>query len=77
MCCGSHSRVGTVTGILVLKISVPWTEIFSGKSVPRTYFFEKNGPPLEKWSGYWRCIFLFVSASQAVLECPVALTSSS
>ena len=35
---------GTVTGTLVLKILVPWTEIFSGK----------NGPPgpivLVKWS---------------------------
>jgi len=30
---------GTVTRILVLKILVPWTEIFSGKMVPQDPFF--------------------------------------
>jgi len=30
---------GTVTGILVLKILVPRTEIFSGKMVPQDPFF--------------------------------------
>ena len=40
--------MGTVTGILVLKILVPRTEIFSGKSVPQTEFFGEKGLPLEK-----------------------------
>jgi len=40
----------SATGILVLKILVPRTEIFGGKMVPQDPFFGKNGPCLEIWS---------------------------
>ena len=44
MTCGrlGMEYIGTrpVTGILVLKILVPWTEIFGGKMVPQDPFFQ-------------------------------------
>ena len=50
------TRGGPVTGILVLKILVPWTDILSGKMVPQDPFFSvkmvrpwKFGPGYANW----------------------------